>query len=124
MGSMTPWPGSPVTGEPAGPGRAGPGEELSAGLFQRAASAFAACVPADPADDGFFGPASVTWRLHSDLSVPVSGLRSLLLFSRGGGASQVVLAGAAFVVMGALLMYFRTVRARWVEARRDDSRAR
>ena len=79
MGSMTPWPGSPVTGEPAGPGRAGPGEELSAGLFQRAASAFAACVPADPADDGFFGPASVTWRLHSDLSVPVSGLRSLLL---------------------------------------------
>ncbi|HVT71479.1 MAG TPA: oxygenase MpaB family protein, partial [Trebonia sp.] len=30
-------------------------------------------------DDGFFGPASVSWRLHSDLSVPVSGLRSLLL---------------------------------------------
>jgi uncharacterized protein (DUF2236 family) len=50
-----------------------------AGLFQRAAAAFAACVPADPADDGFFGPGSVTWRLHADLSVPVSGLRSLLL---------------------------------------------
>jgi uncharacterized protein (DUF2236 family) len=49
------------------------------GLFQRAAAAFAACVPADPADDGFFGPASVTWRLHADLSVPVSGLRALLL---------------------------------------------
>jgi uncharacterized protein (DUF2236 family) len=49
------------------------------GLFQRAAAAFAACVPADPADDGFFGPGSVTWRLHADLSVPVSGLRSLLL---------------------------------------------
>ena len=49
------------------------------GLFQRAAAAFAACVPVDPADDGFFGPASVTWRVHSDLSAPVSGLRSLLL---------------------------------------------
>ncbi len=49
------------------------------GLFQRAAAAFAACVPLDPADDGFFGPASVTWRLHADLSTPVSGLRSLLL---------------------------------------------
>lgn len=49
------------------------------GLFQRAAAAFAACVPEAPADDGFFGPGSVTWRLHSDLSVPVSGLRSLLL---------------------------------------------
>jgi uncharacterized protein (DUF2236 family) len=48
-------------------------------LFERAAAAFAACVPADPADDGFFGPASVTWRLHADLSAPVSGLRSLLL---------------------------------------------
>jgi uncharacterized protein (DUF2236 family) len=49
------------------------------GLFQRGAAAFAASVPADPADDGFFGPESVTWRLHADLSVPVSGLRSLLL---------------------------------------------
>jgi uncharacterized protein (DUF2236 family) len=49
------------------------------GLFERAAAAFAACVPADPADDGFFGPGSVTWRLHADLSAPVSGLRSLLL---------------------------------------------
>jgi uncharacterized protein (DUF2236 family) len=49
------------------------------GLFQRAAAAFAACIPSDPADDGFFGPASVTWRVHSDLSAPVSGLRALLL---------------------------------------------
>jgi uncharacterized protein (DUF2236 family) len=49
------------------------------GLFQRAAAAFADCVPADPADDGFFGPGSVTWRLHADLSAPVAGLRSLLL---------------------------------------------
>ena len=49
------------------------------GFFQRAAAAFADCVPAEPADDGFFGPASVTWRLHADLTGPVSGLRSLLL---------------------------------------------
>jgi uncharacterized protein (DUF2236 family) len=49
------------------------------GLFERAAAAFAACVPVDPADDGYFGPESVTWRVHADLSAPVSGLRSLLL---------------------------------------------
>ncbi len=49
------------------------------GLFQRGAAAFAASVPDEPADDGLFGPESVTWRLHADLSVPVSGLRSLLL---------------------------------------------
>ena len=49
------------------------------GLFQRASAAFAALVPDEPADDGYFGPASVAWRLHLDLSGPVSGLRSLLL---------------------------------------------
>lgn len=49
------------------------------GLFSRAAAAFAASVPEHPVDDGLFGPGSVTWRLHADLSVPVSGLRSLLL---------------------------------------------
>ncbi len=49
------------------------------GLFQRGAAAFAASVPVNPADDGFFGPGSVTWRLHADLSAPVAGLRSLLL---------------------------------------------
>jgi uncharacterized protein (DUF2236 family) len=49
------------------------------GLFERAAAAFAACVPDDPADDGFFGPGSVTWRVNADLTSPVAGLRSLLL---------------------------------------------
>jgi uncharacterized protein (DUF2236 family) len=49
------------------------------GIFQRAAAAFAACIQDDPADDGYFGPLSVTWRLHGDLSAPVSGLRALLL---------------------------------------------
>jgi len=52
---------------------------VSISLFQRAAAAFAASVPADPADDGCFGPRSVTWRVAADLSAPVAGLRSLLL---------------------------------------------
>jgi len=51
----------------------------AAGLVQRAAAAFAASVPEQPADDGYFGPASMTWRLNGDLSAPVAGLRSLLL---------------------------------------------
>jgi uncharacterized protein (DUF2236 family) len=49
------------------------------GVFERGAAAFAASVPERPADDGFFGPTSVTWRLHGDLTAPLSGLRSLLL---------------------------------------------
>jgi uncharacterized protein (DUF2236 family) len=51
----------------------------AAGLVQRAAAAFAASVPEQPADDGYFGPGSVTWRLNGDLSAPVAGLRSLLM---------------------------------------------
>jgi membrane associated rhomboid family serine protease len=54
----------------------------------------------------------------------IFGVRSLVLFSRSGDAPSVVLAGVAFAVMGALVMYFRVVRARWVEARRADPRAR
>jgi uncharacterized protein (DUF2236 family) len=49
------------------------------GLVERAAAAFAASVPEAPVDDGYFGPASVTWRLTGDLSAPVAGLRSLLV---------------------------------------------
>jgi uncharacterized protein (DUF2236 family) len=51
------------------------------GLFERGAAAFGASVPEVPADDGLFGPASVTWRLHMDLTMPLAGLRSLLLQS-------------------------------------------
>src|SRR3974390_27555 len=50
-----------------------------AGLVERAAGACTASVPDSPADDGFFGPGSVTWRLNGDLSAPVAGLRSLLV---------------------------------------------
>ena len=49
------------------------------GLIQRSAAAFAPGVPADAGDDGFFGPASVTWQLSADLASPVAGLRSLLM---------------------------------------------
>jgi uncharacterized protein (DUF2236 family) len=36
-------------------------------------------VPEDPADAGFFGPGSVTWRVSTDLGRPVAGLRALML---------------------------------------------
>jgi uncharacterized protein (DUF2236 family) len=49
------------------------------GLIERSAAAFVSGVPEDAADDGLFGPASVTWRVSADLASPVAGLRSLLL---------------------------------------------
>jgi uncharacterized protein (DUF2236 family) len=51
----------------------------AAGLVERSAAAYVAAVPADPADDGFFGPASVAWRVSADLSAPVAGLRALMV---------------------------------------------
>ena len=48
-------------------------------LMGRSAAAFVSGVPEDAADDGFFGPASVAWRVSADLASPVAGLRSLLL---------------------------------------------
>jgi uncharacterized protein (DUF2236 family) len=49
------------------------------GLMERYAAAFVSAVPDHPQDEGFFGPASVTWRLAGDLSAPVAGLRSVLM---------------------------------------------
>ena len=49
------------------------------GLIERSAAAYVSGVPEDAADDGFFGPASVTWRVSADLASPVAGLRSLLM---------------------------------------------
>jgi uncharacterized protein (DUF2236 family) len=49
------------------------------GLVERSAASYSRGVPEHPADDGFFGPASVTWRSAGDLSAPVAGLRALLL---------------------------------------------
>jgi uncharacterized protein (DUF2236 family) len=51
----------------------------AAGLIERSAAAYASGVPEHPADDGFFGPASVTWRMSGDLAGPVAGLRSLMM---------------------------------------------
>jgi uncharacterized protein (DUF2236 family) len=51
----------------------------AAALVERSAAAYVAGVPAEPADDGFFGPGSVTWRVSSDLGGPVAGLRALLM---------------------------------------------
>jgi uncharacterized protein (DUF2236 family) len=44
---------------------------------ERSAAAYASSVPEHPADDGYFGPGSVTWRLTTDLSSPIAGLRAL-----------------------------------------------
>src|SRR6266849_8607633 len=49
------------------------------GLIERSAAAYVSGVPEDAADDGLFGPASVAWRVSTDLSAPVAGLRSLLM---------------------------------------------
>ena len=49
------------------------------GLIERSAAAFASGVQEGAGDDGFFGPASVTWRMSADLASPVAGLRSLLM---------------------------------------------
>jgi len=51
----------------------------AAGLIERSAAAYVSGVPDDAADDGYFGPASVTWRVNTDLAWPVAGLRSLLM---------------------------------------------
>src|ERR1700674_4287339 len=51
----------------------------AAGLIERSAPAYAAAIPEHPADDGFFGPASVTWRVSADITSPVAGLRALLI---------------------------------------------
>ncbi|MDA8320986.1 MAG: oxygenase MpaB family protein [Actinomycetota bacterium] len=49
------------------------------GLLERSAAAFVGGVPEDGPDNGFFGPASVTWRTAADASTPVAGLRALMI---------------------------------------------
>jgi uncharacterized protein (DUF2236 family) len=51
----------------------------TAGLVERSAAAQVSGIPEDPADDGFFGPASVAWRLSGDLPGVIGGLRALML---------------------------------------------
>jgi uncharacterized protein (DUF2236 family) len=51
----------------------------AAGLVERSAAAYVSGVPENPADAGFFGPGSVTWRVSMDQARPVAGLRALML---------------------------------------------
>jgi uncharacterized protein (DUF2236 family) len=51
----------------------------AAGLVERSAAALVNGIPDEPADDGYFGPASITWRMSGDLSSPVAGLRALMI---------------------------------------------
>jgi len=48
-------------------------------LIERSAAAFASGIPTEPADDGFFGPDSLAWRISGDLTAPVAGLRALII---------------------------------------------
>jgi uncharacterized protein (DUF2236 family) len=58
----------------------GPGQYAAAvGLVERSAAAQVSAIPDQPADDGFFGPGSVAWRLSGELSAVIAGLRALLL---------------------------------------------
>ena len=43
----------------------------------------------------------------------IFGLRSLIVFARGGDTVELALAGAAVAVGTALVFYLRKVRARW-----------
>jgi uncharacterized protein (DUF2236 family) len=51
----------------------------AAGLVERSAAALVNSLQDQPADDGYFGPASITWRISGDLSAPVAGLRALMI---------------------------------------------
>jgi uncharacterized protein (DUF2236 family) len=48
-------------------------------LVARSAAAYVSGVPENPADEGFFGPDSVTWRVSTDPASPIAGLRSLMM---------------------------------------------
>jgi uncharacterized protein (DUF2236 family) len=43
------------------------------------ALAYGRSVPDRPADEGFFGPRSLVWRVHRDRSFPLAGMRSLIV---------------------------------------------
>jgi uncharacterized protein (DUF2236 family) len=59
----------------------GPGDGYAdaAGLVERSAAAQVSGIPEHPADDGFFGPASVAWRISGDAAGLIAGLRALLM---------------------------------------------
>ncbi|MBO0837729.1 MAG: DUF2236 domain-containing protein [Actinobacteria bacterium] len=70
---------SPHASTAGGSGGSTPQPADAADLVGRSAAALVSGIPEQPADDGFFGPASVAWRISGDLSAPVAGLRALLI---------------------------------------------
>jgi uncharacterized protein (DUF2236 family) len=48
-------------------------------LVARSAAAYVSGVPETPADEGLFGPGSVTWRVNTDPGWPVASLRALMV---------------------------------------------
>jgi uncharacterized protein (DUF2236 family) len=48
-------------------------------LVARAAAAYVSGVPEHPADEGFFGPGSVVWRVSADPGSSVAGLTALMV---------------------------------------------
>jgi hydrogenase-4 membrane subunit HyfE len=50
------------------------------------------------------------------------GLRSLVLFVHEGGSPELLLAACSLALAGALGLYLRKVRARWLALKRDEER--
>lgn len=48
----------------------------------------------------------------------IFGLRSAVIFSRSGGGANLALAAVAAVLAVGLVLYFRTVRAKWRATKR------
>jgi uncharacterized protein (DUF2236 family) len=48
-------------------------------LVARSAAAYVSGVPETPADEGLFGPGSVTWRVNTDPGWPIMSLRALMV---------------------------------------------
>jgi uncharacterized protein (DUF2236 family) len=51
----------------------------AADLVARSAAAYVSAIPEHPADEGFFGPGSLAWRVSADLAAPIAGLTALMV---------------------------------------------
>ena len=52
----------------------------------------------------------------------IFGLRSVVHYARGGAPVDLVIVAVSLAVTGALITYFRKVRARWAEQKREEGR--
>ncbi len=48
-------------------------------MLEPLARVYERSVPAEPADDGLFGPGSIVWRVHRDRSFALAGMRALMV---------------------------------------------